>query len=52
MEEAEELADRIGIMKDGDILFIGTKEELFTSTSKDSVEEAFINIISGGELND
>ena len=52
MEEAEELSDRIGIMKDGDILFIGSKEELFTYTSMNSVEDAFVSIVNGGELND
>ena len=52
MEEAEELSDRIGIMKDGDILFVGSKEELFAYTSKGSVEDAFINIVNGGELDD
>ena len=29
MEEAEALSDRIGVMKDGKLLFVGTKEELF-----------------------
>ena len=52
MEEAEELSDRIGIMKDGDILFIGSKEELFTYTSMNSVEDAFVSIVNGGELDD
>ena len=50
MEEAEALSNRIGIMKDGELLFVGTKEELFEKTGKASVEEAFINIVSGGEL--
>lgn len=52
MEEAEALSDRIGIMKDGSLLFVGTKEELFSETNKNSVEEAFIHIVSGGELNE
>ena len=52
MEEAERLADRIGIMKDGKLLFVGTKEELFNKTNKTSVEDAFINIVSGGDLDD
>ena len=47
MEEAEELSDRIGIMKDGKLLFVGTKEELFVKTDKHSVEDAFIEIVSG-----
>ena len=52
MEEAEALSDRIGIMKDGKLLFVGTKEELFIKTNKLNVEEAFIEIVSGGELNE
>lgn len=50
MEEAEALSDRIGIMKDGKLLFVGTKEELFKKTNKSSVEDAFIEIVSGGKL--
>ncbi len=49
MEEAEALSDRIGIMKDGKLLFIGTKEDLYEKTGKPNVEEAFIQIASGGE---
>ena len=51
MEEAEALSDRIGIMKEGDLLFVGTKEELFKKTNKQNVEEAFIEIVTGGDLN-
>ena len=50
MEEAEALSDRIGIMKDGKLLFAGTKDELFSKTSKTNVEDSFIEIVSGGEL--
>ncbi len=50
MEEAEALSDRIGIMKSGRLLFVGTKEELFEKTGKDNVEDAFINVVGGGEL--
>lgn len=50
MEEAEALADRIGIMKDGRLLFAGTKEALFAETGKPNVEEAFIKLVSGGDL--
>lgn len=46
MEEAEELSDRIGIMKDGNLLFVGNKEELYSFTNKDNVEDAFIDIVS------
>ena len=51
MEEAEALSDRIGIMKDGKLLFIGEKEKLFEITKKSNVEDAFIEIVSGGEQN-
>ena len=51
MEEAEALSDRIGIMKDGKLMFVGEKEELFQKTNKTNVEEAFIEIVSGGEEN-
>lgn len=50
MEEAEALSSRIGIMKDGDLLFVGTKEELFAKTNKTNVEDAFIEIVSGGDF--
>ena len=52
MEEAEALSDRIGIMKDGVLLFVGTKEELYTKTNKENIEDAFISIVSGGELDE
>ena len=52
MEEAEALSDKIGIMKDGKLLFVGTKDELFEKTNKKNVEEAFIEIVTGGENND
>ena len=51
-KEAEELSDRIGIMKDGKLLFIGNKNELYSITKKDNVEEAFIQIVCGGESNE
>ena len=47
MEEAEELSDRIGIMKDGNLLFVGNKEELFKETNTKNVEEAFISVVGG-----
>ena len=50
MEEAEALSDRIGIMKDGKLFFVGTKEELYGKTGKSNVEDAFVEIVAGGEL--
>ena len=49
MEEAEALSDRIGVMAKGKLLFVGTKEEMFASTGKSSVEDAFIEIVTGGD---
>ncbi|MBP5610642.1 MAG: ABC transporter ATP-binding protein [Clostridia bacterium] len=51
MEEAEALSDRIGIMRDGKLLFVGTKEELYQKTGKNDVENAFIEVVSGGDRN-
>lgn len=47
MEEAEELSDRIGIMKDGTLLALGTANELKQAAGKEKFEEAFVAIIKG-----
>ena len=47
MEEAEALADRIGILKDGHLLFVGYKAALFAASGAASVEDAFIRIVEG-----
>ena len=49
MEEAEALSDRIGIMKDGSLLAVGTVEQLNRQAGKDSFEDAFISIVKGEE---
>lgn len=48
MEEAEALADRIGIMREGRLLTVGTAEELCEKTGCDRFENAFISIVKGG----
>jgi len=45
MEEAEALSDRVGIMKSGRLLTVGTPEELMESTGAQRFEDAFIAII-------
>jgi len=48
MEEAEALSDRIGIMKNGKLLVVGTANELMERTSTDKFENAFIAFIKEG----
>ena len=45
MEEAEALSDRIGIMKDGKLLAIGTQDELIEQTGAKNFEGAFVAIV-------
>ena len=45
MEEAEALSDRIGIMKSGKLLFLGTAQELLVQTGTEKFENAFISVI-------
>ncbi len=47
MEEAEALADRIGIMKDGRLLTIGTLAEIKIKAGKEKFEDAFVAIVKG-----
>ena len=47
MEEAKELSDRIGIMKDSKLLVVGSVKELMAMTSADNFEKAFISIVKG-----
>lgn len=48
MEEAEALSDRIGVMKDGVLLTVGTVDELKKMTNNDDFENAFVTIIREG----
>ena len=50
MEEAEALSDRIGIMKSGHLLAVGTVEELNTKAETDDFETAFVSIVKEGEI--
>ena len=45
MEEAEALSDRIGIMKDGCLLAVGTAEELNRKAGSDDFESTFISVV-------
>jgi len=48
MEEAESLSDRIGIMKDGNLLICDTAEQIKKAAGTDQFEQAFIRIVKGG----
>ena len=50
MEEAESLSDRIGIMANGNLIDIGTSQELIKKTKTKNFEDAFVKIATGGEL--
>ena len=48
MEEAEALSDRIGIMKSGRLLAVGTVEELNAAAGTKDFETAFVSIVKEG----
>lgn len=48
MEEAEALSDRIGIMKNGRLLAVGTVEELNAAAGTKDFETAFVSIVKEG----
>ena len=50
MEEAESLSDRIGVMANGDLIDVGTVEELKNKVNANSFEDAFVSIATGGNL--
>ena len=48
LEEAEALSDRIGVMRDGRLLALGTARSLMEQTGTDGFEAAFLAIVKGG----
>ena len=49
MEEAEELSDRVAIMKSGKLLLVGTVDEIKTKAGTDKFDEAFVRIVKEGD---
>ncbi|MBR2024900.1 MAG: ABC transporter ATP-binding protein [Clostridia bacterium] len=49
MEEAEELSDRVAIMKDGKLLECDTVANIKEKTDSQTLENAFIKIVKGGK---
>jgi len=50
MEEAQALSDRIGIMKNGSLLAVGTAEELCNKAGTKDFETAFVTIVKEGRV--
>ena len=50
MEEAERLSDRVGIMKSGKLIAVGTAAELKTLAGTDKFEDAFVKIVKGAGI--
>ena len=50
MEEAEALSDRIGILKNGALLAVGTAEELKHNAGANDFETAFLTIVKEGRI--
>ena len=50
MEEAESLSDRIGIMKNGKLLAVGTVKELSERAGAKDFEAAFVSIVKEGAI--
>ena len=49
MEEAENLSNRIGIMKNGQLVEVGTAKELIKKAKTKNFEDAFVKIATGEE---
>lgn len=50
MEEAEKLSDRVGIMKSGHLIAVGTVQELKEKAGEDKFEDAFVKIVKGADV--
>ena len=50
LEEAESLSDRIGILKDGKLLKVGTAEQLTLLSGEPTFEKAFVKLAQGVSL--
>lgn len=50
MEEAESLSDRVGIMAGGELVAVGTTEQLIEKVGAKNFEDAFVKLATGGEV--
>lgn len=49
LEESESLSDRVGVMRDGKLLFCGKCDELVSKTGAKDFEDAFVKIVKEGQ---
>lgn len=49
MEEAEALSDRVGIMRSGQLLALGTAEEIRAQAGTEKFEDAFVKLVKEGK---
>ena len=49
LEEAEALSDRIGIMKSGQLVALGTAQELMAAAGAERFEDAFVKLVKGAD---
>ena len=45
LEEAEEMCDRLAIMKNGRLITVGTAAEIMQETGEDDLEKAFVKLV-------
>lgn len=50
MEEAEALSDRIGILKNGRLIFVGTAAQIKQKAGAERFEDAFVKLVKGETL--
>ena len=50
MEESEALSDRIGIMKSGRLIALGTAAELKARAGTEKFDEAFVKLVQEAKL--
>lgn len=49
LEEVEALSDRVGVMANGQLIAVGTVDELITQTKTRNLEEAFVYLAGGAK---
>ena len=49
MEEAENICDRVVMIHEGQVLFLGTPKEIKAKTKTTNLRDAFFKLIEGGK---